>query len=68
MVGARGFESPTLLLLKYGCSLLILILIVLTVTLIVYCVTKSQEAPILLEEILSGVLYVNRSPVDTIYI
>ena len=56
MVGARGFEPQTPLLPKYRCSLLTLILIVLTVTLVAYCVSKCQEVPIRLAQIWTSFL------------
>jgi len=61
MVGARGFEPPTPLLPKHGCSLLTLILTRLAETLVAYCVNKCQEESIRLTQIWHSVFYADRS-------
>ena len=42
---------------RFGCSLLTLILIILTVTLVACCVTKCQEVPIRLAQIWHSIFY-----------
>ena len=49
--GEKGFEPPIPLLPKHGSNLSILILTRLAATLVACCVTKCQEAPIILAQI-----------------